>query len=155
MKQSTIHFIRNVFFTTFLAFFCISFIYFGVFSIFKDPNSVGKWHLYQAFSYFFGKLFGCVFPFSLCLGFANRIFSLKKNHGVLRIIHFLITFLSYFVFMDLLFNVLHESKDLNVGELIKETLPFFIFYPLTLGVTKIGKMIFLPKEKEEYKSILD
>ena len=155
MKKSTISFIRDVAFTTFIGFFGITFLYLGVFSLFSTGGEA-KWHLFQAFRYLFGKLFLCVLPFSLCLGFANRLFLLKKNRAVLRLIHFFVTFLAYFIFMDLLFNVLHEANaDLQVGEVIKETLPFFIGYPLTLWATKLGRAIFGLKEKAEFKSILD
>ncbi len=155
MKKSTISFIRDVAFTTLLSFFAITFLYLGVFSLFSK-GGVANWHLFQAFRYLFGKLFLCVFPFSLCLGFANRIFLLKKSRALLRLIHFFATFAAYFVFMDLLFNVLHEENaDLMIGEVIKETLPFFIFYPITLWVARLGRAIFGGKEKESFKSILD
>ncbi len=154
MKKNTIDWIRDVAFTTLLSFFLISFLYLGVFSLFTEGEA--NWHLFQSFRYIFGKLFFCVFPFSLCLGFANRMFAWKKNRAVLRMIHFFVTFLAYFIFMDLLFNVIHEpDADPAIGEVIKETLPFFLFYPVTLWVTRLGRLLFVGKKSEDFKSILD
>ena len=155
MKESTRKWVRDVAFTTFLAFFLISFLYVGLFALIGDKEDGGAQTFFQFFSYLFGKLYLCIFPFSLCLGIANRMMEWKKNRAVLRIIHFFVTFLAYFIFMDLVFNYLYEDGEVAISQIIRHTLPFFVFYPLTLWVTRLGKAIVLPKEKKDFTSILD
>ncbi|MBR2634975.1 MAG: hypothetical protein IKD31_05295 [Clostridia bacterium] len=155
MKESTRKWIHNVAFTTFLAFFLISFCYVGLFTLVGDDLEGGGQTFFQFFSYLFGKLFFCIFPFCLCLGFANRMFERKTNRAVLRILHFFLVFLAYFIFMDLLFNHLFEDGEVPVGQIIRHTLPFFVCYPITVWVTHLGRAVFLPKEKKDFTSILD
>ncbi len=158
MKENQIKFVRKVSFTTFLAFFLISFIYLGTFALLgKKMGGGGTQTLFQFFSYVFGKLYVCVFPFSLCLGFLNRLVEGEKNRAVMRVIHFLLGFAAYFVFMDLVFNYLFlmEGETVATRQILLHTLPYFVFYPITLWLTSLGRALFLPKEKKEFKSILD
>jgi hypothetical protein len=157
MKESAIQFVKKVAFTTTLAFFLISFVYVGTFALLGRSMHGGLQSFFQFFSYMFGKLYLCIFPFSLCLGFLNRLMEKKSNRAVLRVVHFLLGFAAYFVFMDLLFNYLYllEGETVAFRQIILHTLPYFVFYPITLWVTALGKAIFLPKEKKEFKSILD
>ena len=155
MKEKTVTMIRKVALMTFLCFFLISLLYFGIFSIFKMMMSAT---LTQFFRYVFMKLYLCVFPFSLCMGFLNRIpESTKKSRAVLRVIHFLLSFAAYFLFMDLLFSSigLGEGESVEGSQVLQMTLPFFVLYPVVLWITKLVRMIVLPKEKRPFKSILD
>ncbi len=155
MNDKTRKWVRDVTFTTCLSFLCISFLYIGMIALFSQGEDGGEQTLFQFFSYLFQKLFFCVFPFSLCLGFANRIFDGKGHRTILRLVHFLITFAAYFIFMDLVFNLMLEDGQVPTGLIIRHTIPFFVFYPLTLGVTALGRALFLPKEAKSMKSILD
>ena len=159
MKEKHIKFIKDVAFTTFLSFFLISLLYIGVFALLGKSmdGGGGQQTFFQFFSYLFGKLYFCVFPFSLCLGFLNRLTEGAGNRAVKRVIHFLLGFAAYFLFMDLLFNYLFlmEGDSVGFGQILRHTLPYFVFYPITLWVTALFRAIFLPKEKKEFKSILD
>jgi len=161
MKDTTKEWLRRVILTTGVSFFLITFLFVGIFALIGDDAEGGKQTFFQFFSYLFIKLFLCVFPFSLSLGFANRIMEQKKkNRAVLRMIHFFVTFAAYFIFMDLLFNIFNfafgfQEGQTQTGTLIRQTLPFFLFYPLTVWVNRLGRWIITPKEKREYKSILD
>jgi len=57
--------------------------------------------------------------------------------------------------MDLVFNFILEDGTVQIGQIIRHTIPFFVFYPLVLGITSLGRSLFLPKEKQEYRNILD
>ena len=156
MKEKSLKFIKDTVFTALLAFFLISFLYIFVFFAVTKPT--WEFAMWQFFRYIFLKLFACIFPFCLCLGLANRIFDLqKKNRALLRVVHLLATFAAYFIFMDLLFNsiVLDAETALEARTIIMNVIPFFVFYPLTLAVTALGRAIFVPKEKKTFKSILD
>ena len=157
MKEKQIVFVRKVAFTTFLSFFLISFLYIGTFALIGRNSGGGMQTFFQFFSYLFGKLYACVFPFSLCLGFLNRYVETEGNRAVKRVIHLLLGFVAYFIFMDLLFNYLFlmEGETVPFGQILRHTLPYFVFYPITLWVTALGRAIFLPKEKKKFKSILD
>jgi hypothetical protein len=155
MKVKTAEFLKKVFLTTFTAFFLITLLYVGVFALFGNNMDGGKQTFFQFFSYLFGKLFACIFPFSLCLGLSARLFEIKKPRALMRLVHFLICFAGYFIFMDLVWNFLFEAGDVPTGQIIRHTLPFFIFYPITAGITALGRALFSPKEEKEHKSILD
>ena len=157
MKEKNIKFIRDVAFTTFLSFFLISMLYIGTFAFFGRKMGGGQQTFFQFFSYLFGKLYACIFPFSLSLGFLNRMMETGGNRAVKRVLHFLFGFASYFVFMDLVFNYLFllEGDTVGFGQILRHTLPYFVFYPVTLWITALGRAIFLPKEKKEFRSILD
>lgn len=157
MKENQIVFARKVALTTFLSFFLISFLYVGVFALLGRKMGGGMQTFFQFFSYLFGKLYACIFPFSLCLGFLNRFVEKQGNRAVKRVIHFLLGFAAYFIFMDLLFNYLFlmEGESVGFGQILRHTLPYFVFYPIVLWVTALGRALFLPKEKKQFKSILD
>ncbi len=155
MKEKTVGFMKNVFLTTFTAFFLITFLYVGIFALLGNDLDGGKQTFFQFFSYLFGKLFACIFPFSLCLGFGARLFDLNKPAALMRLVHFIACFAAYFIFMDLVWNFLFEAGDVPTGQIIRHTIPFFVLYPITAGITALGKAIFTPKEKKKYKSILD
>lgn len=157
MKESAIQFVKKVVFTTTLAFFLISFVYIGIFALIGKNMHGGLQSFFQFFSYIFGKLYLCIFPFSLCLGFLNRLMEKKSNRAVLRVIHFLLGFVAYFFFMDLIFNYLFllEGDTVPFRQILLHTLPYFVFYPIILWITALGRVFFLPKEKKEFKSILD
>lgn len=158
MKEGTKNFLKEVIFTTAVSFFLISFLYLGVFAI---PGEGGQKHtLLQFFRYLFVKLFCGVFPFSLSLGFINRIFCLKKSRALLRLYHFILTFLAYLVFIVLVFNVYNISygfsgEGMETRTVINHILPFFPLYPLAIWMRKLGKVIFRVKDDTPYKSILD
>ncbi len=159
MKESTRAFIGRVVRTTGVTFFLVSFLFIGIYAL--TGRGGPKWDFFQFFTYLFIKLYACVFPFSLSLGFINRIFEWKgKSRAFLRLAHFLLAFVAYFVFMDLAFNVFNFSfgfyeGQTEVGTLIRMTLPFFVLYPIVVWVNKLGKAIFFPKDQEAYRSILD
>ena len=158
MKEKNLEFCRKVAFTTFLAFFLISFVYIGIFALFGRKMSGGDQTFFQFFSYLFGKLYACIFPFCLSLGFLNRLTEKEGgNAAVLRAVHFLLAFVSYFIFMDLAFNYifLEEGDTVGVSQILRHTLPYFVFYPITVWASKLGRFLFLPKEKKKFKSILD
>lgn len=155
MNDKTRKLVRDVTFTTCLSFLCITFLYIGMIALFSQGQDGGEQTLFQFFSYVFQKLFLCVFPFSLCLGFANRIIEGNRGRALRRLIHFFITFAAYFIFMDLVFNLMLEDGEVPIGQIIRHTIPFFVFYPLTVGVNALGRSLFLPKESKEVRSILD
>jgi len=155
MKDNTRKFIHDVVFTTCLSFLLISFLFIGTFALIGEGIGGGDQTLFQFFSYLFVKLYLCVLPFCLCLGFANRMFQLPLSRALLRLIHFFATFAAYFIFMDLVFNFILEDGTVQIGQIIRHTIPFFVFYPLVLGITSLGRSLFLPKEKQEYRNILD
>ncbi len=153
MKEKIRSFIEKVALTTFTAFFCITFVFLLVFTLSKEQGN--ELYLYQSFGYIFNKLYLCVFPFSLCLGFAARIFDLKKPRALLRLYHILLCLAGYFVFMDLLWFFVPAGQGANPSDYIKYLLPFIIGYPLTAAVTALYRAILTPKAEKKYKSILD
>lgn len=155
MKEKQLEFVRKVALTTFVTFFLVGFMTVGLYALLgKDAQTIS---LLDSSRFFLGKLYVCVFPFSLCLGFLNRIPERKGNRAVNRVIHLLLGFVAYFIFMDLIYNYLFlgEGETVLFREILKQTLPYFVFYPITLWVTALGRVIFLPKEKKSFKSILD
>ncbi len=146
-------FARSVALTTCLSFTLITFFYFGMMSFIGDRGG-GNTTVFTFFSYALGKL-ACFFCFSLCLGFLNRIFVSKKPRALLRIIHLLATFTAYFIFLILLFYSMFDASGLTTQGVLINVIYFALFYPLTLGVTAIGRAIFGEKKPKERKSILD
>ncbi len=155
MNESARKFVREVVFTTCLSFLLISFFYVGVFALIGNKSGGGDQTFFQFFSYLFGKLYGCILPFSLCLGFLNRIFDRKKNRAMLRVIHFFLGFAAYVLFMDLAWNFMFEDGIVETRQLFLHTTPYFVFYPLCVWTAALGRAIFLPKEKKDFTSILD
>lgn len=155
MKESKRKFIHDVAFTTCLAFLLISFFYVGVFALIGNRLEGGSQTFFQFFSYMFGKLYGCILPFALCLGFLNRLFDLKKNRAMLRVIHFFVGFAAYFVFMDLGWNFMFEDGDVETRQIFLHTTPYFVFYPVSVWVRALGRAIFIPKKEKSFTSILD
>lgn len=155
MKEKHLIFARKVALTTFLAFFLISFFVLGIYGVAgSDSQTIS---LLDSSRFMLGKLYLCVFPFSLCLGFLNRLTEREGKCAMMRVVHFLLAFAAYFVFMDLLYSYLflEPGATLAMKDVLKLTLPYFVFYPITLWVTSLGRAIFLPKEKKTFKSILD
>ena len=160
MKQSTIEFWKKVFITTFCAFFFVTMIYLGLQSmmLLLDEQGTPTTDL-QVMGYIFIKLSFCVLPFSLCLGLAARIFDSKKPRAYQRLLHLIACFAAYVIFMDLVFNntnaiIFGDVEDkVLISKYIKDTIPFFFFYPVTAGITALGRAIFSSEKKR--KSILD
>ena len=154
MKPETREFVRKVAFTTCLTFTLISFFFIGVIALF-DTNPA-KYERFVFFRYILGKLF-CIFLFSLSLGFANRLPERKKgNRAVLRLVHFVITLALFALTMILLFYSLFEGvEQLSVQGALLNLVLFLIFYFVTLGVTALGRRVFLKEKPAAYKSILD
>ena len=162
MKASAVAFLKKVFFTTFCAFFFVTLLYLGFTAMTSGGAGGDPATLFQVIGYVAIKLYMCIFPFSLCLGFAARIFDTKKSRALQRLIHFFLCFAAYFIFMDLIFNNTNAFffSDIDTGatpvaEYILETIPFFLGYPVTAGITALGRSLLTPKEKKEHKSILD
>ena len=154
MKQETREFARRVVLTTGLAFLLISFFFIGVIALF-DSNPA-KYERFVFFRYILGKLF-CIFLFSLSLGFINRIPEMKKPvRAVRRLIHFFAALLSFGLTMILLFYTLFEGVDsLTVQGAMLNLVLFLLFYFIVLGVTALGRRVFLKEKPAPYKSILD
>ena len=170
MKQSMLEFWKKVCNTTFCAFFFVTMTYIGLQSmmLLLDEQGTPTTDL-QAFGYLFIKMALCIVPFSFCLGLAARIFDTKKPRAYQRMLHFFACFAAYLIFMDLIFNntnsvVFGDIEDkVLVSKYIKDTIPFFVLYPITAGITAMGRAIFVSKEshsgvegnKKKKKSILD
>ncbi len=162
MKQSAIEFMKKVFATAFCAFFFITMLYLGFTALTSGGVGGAPTTLFQVVGYIAIKLYMCILPFSLCLGFAARVFDTKKPRALQRLIHFCLCFAAYLVFMDLIYHNTNsfffsdiDPRDTPVSDYIKFTLPFFIGYPVTAGITALGRAILTPKEEKEHKSILD
>ena len=154
MKQETREFIRKVAFTTCLAFLLITFFFIGVIALF-DTNPA-KYERFVFFRYILGKLFS-IFLFSLCLGFANRIPERKKGkRAVLHLIRFFVTLIAFGLTMILLFYTMFEGvEQLTMRGAMLNLVLFLLFYFVTLGVTALGRRVFLKEKPAPYKSILD
>lgn len=154
MKQETREFVRKVVFTTALSFLLITFFFIGTIALF-DTNPA-KYERFVFFRYILGKLF-CIFLFSLCLGFANRIPERKKGkRAVLRLVRFFVTLAAFALTMILMFYSLFEGVDqLTVRGAMLNLVLFLLFYFLTLGITALGRRVFLKEKTAPYKSILD
>lgn len=165
MKGSKAEFFKKVFNNTFIAFFFISLLFLGSQTLMWLLGEEGApdQTQYQAISFISAKLYLCIFPFSLCLGFAARLFETKKPRVFQRTLHFFLCFLAYVIFMDIFFNNtnafffdnLADSEKAKTAKYIKDTIPFFVGYPIAAGCSAICRAIFNPKEKKEHKSILD
>ena len=162
MKKSAVEFLKKVFTLTFCAFFFVSLVYLGSQTLMWAFGEKGAPSTqYQMVGYIAAKLYLCVFPFSLCLGFAARVFDTNQARALQRLIHFFLCFAAYLVFMDLIFVNTNSfffsdaSSGATVATYVKNTIPFFIGYPVTAGITALGKVILGEKEQKEHKSILD
>ena len=153
MNEKTIQWIKSVAFTTTLTFTLITFFYFLMLTLTGD-RAGGTTSIFTFFSYTLGKLF-CIFLFSLILGFANRLFQWNKPHALLRLIHFIVTLLGYVLTLILLFYTMFDVSGLTTQGVLLNLILFFVFYPLVLGVSALGRALFLPKEKKAYRNILD
>jgi len=153
MNDKTKNFIQAVAFTTTLAFTLITFFYFIMLTLTGD-RAGGTTSVFTFFSYTLGKLF-CIFLFSLILGFANRLFLWNKPRALLRLIHFILTLIGYALTLILLFYTMFDASGITTQGVLLNLILFFVFYPLVLGVTSLGRALFLPKEKKTYRSILD
>ena len=153
MKQETREFVRKVVFTTCLSFTLLT-IFFLALQALGDEGS--KFEYFVFARYTLGKFF-CIFLFSLSLGFINRIPEMKKPVRVVRrLIHFFTSLLSFGLTMILLFYTLFEGVDnLTVPGAMLNLVLFMLFYFIVLGVTALGRRIFLKEKPEPYKSILD
>ena len=147
-------FARRVAFTTCLTFTLITFFYLLVSAFVIDYNAEFSYSFFA--KYILGKLF-CIFLFSLCLGFANRLPERKKGHRVvLRLFRFLAALAAFGVTMILMFYTLFEGPEkLTVQGALLNLVLFLVLYFITLGVTALGRRIFCKNEKKEFKSILD
>jgi len=153
MNESIRKFIREVSFTTCLAFTVITFFYMGMMALTGD-RAGGSTSVFTFFSYTLGKLF-CIFLFSLSLGFLNRLFSLKKPRIILRTVHLFLSFGSFFLTLVLMFYTMFDAKSLTTQGVLLNVILFCLFYPITLGITALGRALFLPKSEKAYKNILD
>ena len=155
MKDSAYKFFRDVIYTTATSYTILSFALLALLTLFSDNSGGGDQTLFQAFSYLFGKLF-CVFLFSLGLGFINRVFMLKKSQALLRLIHFFGTFIWFLITMVVLFlGFFDMEKGLSTRGAMGNIILFLVFYPICAGVSALFRALITPKDKKEYKSILD
>ena len=147
-------FVRRVAFTTFLAFTLITFFYLLLTAFVIDYNAEFSYSFYTR--YILGKLL-CIFLFSLCLGFANRLPERKKgSRALLRLFRFLAALAAFAVTMILMFYTLFEGPEkLTVQGALLNLVLFLILYFVTLGVTALGRRLFRTEEKKPFKSILD
>ncbi len=162
MKANVVEFWKKVFGTTFCAFFFVTMLYLGFTALTSGGAGGDPTTLFQVVGYLAIKLYMCIFPFSLCLGLAARVFDTKQSRALQRLIHFCLCFAAYFLFMDLIFNNTNsfffsdiDASVTPVSEYILETIPFFIGYPVTAGITALARAILTPKQQKEHKSILD
>lgn len=154
MKEKTRAFLRDVTLTTSLSFVLITFLYVGALALFGHRADGGQQTLFQFYSYLFAKLSLCILPFCLILGFCNRLFSLPRHRAMLRLVHLLITFLAYFVFLDLLFLNLFQYDEVPVGNFVRQLIPYFVLYPLCVGVYALWRKVTAPREEKEYQTIV-
>lgn len=154
MKEKTLEFARKVALTTFLSFTIITFFYLGMIVLVSGEETGGTFPMGYCFRYTLGKLL-CIFLFSLCLGFFNRLPERKGSRALYRLVHLLLSAAVYFIFMILMFYSMYESDSLTSQGILFNVILFVVGYPLTLGVTALGRAIFLPKEARVHKSILD
>lgn len=157
MKENTASFWKKVFFTAFLSYTLISVFYLGLLALLYQTGETNATPLstFQAAGYFLEKLF-CVFLFSLALGFINRIpESRRLPRAAARLLHFFASFTAFALFMILLFYGIEKSDSFTARGVLFNIVLFLIFYFLTLGVTAAGRILFIKKPAEEYKSILD
>ncbi|MBP5288940.1 MAG: hypothetical protein J6Z79_03600 [Clostridia bacterium] len=146
-------FVHRVAFTTCLTFTLVTFFYliFNVLVIRSHDTATHDEH----FIFMLGKVF-CIFLFSLCMGFANRIPERKKGKRiVLRLARFGAAAVSFAITMILLFYTIFDPETLNPRGAMANFALFLFFYFVTLGVTALGRRLFGKKEKKDYKSILD
>lgn len=154
MKEKHLDLIRKAALTTFLSFTLITFFYLGMIVLTSDEGTGGVFPMGYCFRYTMGKLC-CILLFSLTLGVWNRLPESRMNRAAARLFHILGSFGTYFVFMILMFYSMYESDSLTSQGILLNVVLFAVGYPLVLGVTALGRAIFLPKEKKEHKSILD
>ena len=155
MKDSVRKFFRDVIYTTSTSYLLISFGVLLMLTLFTDAQGGGNRSGFQSFSYLLGKLF-CVFLFSLGLGFINRIFLLKKSRALLRLTHFFACLIWFAITMVVLFlGFFDMGEGLNARGAMGNIILFLIFYPLCVGISALIRTLTTPKEKREFKSILD
>lgn len=154
MNEKALNFTRKAALTTFLSFTLITFFYLGMIVLVSGDETGGNFPMGYCFRYTIGKLF-CIFLFSLCLGFLNRLPERAGKRALNRLLHLLLSFGAYFIFMILMFFSMYESDSLTSQGILVNVILFVLGYPLTLGVAALGRAIFLPKEKKMHKSILD
>ena len=161
MKETHRTFWRKVFFTTFCAFFFVTLTFLGATALVSGGTGGAPTTLFQVIGYLSLKLYLCILPFSLCLGFAARIFDGNRPAAVKRLLHFFACFGAYLIFMDLLFNNTNAflfsdlEASANLSDYVLDTLPFLIGYPVTAGITALFRALITPKAEKEFKSILD
>lgn len=162
MKENVVAFLKKVFATAFCAFFFVTMLFLGITALASGGTGGDPTTLFQVIGYVAIKLYMCIFPFSLCLGFAARVFDSQKPRALQRLIHFCLCFAAYFIFMDLIYHNTNsfffsdiDAGDTPVSDYIKFTLPFFIGYPVTAGITALGRALIAPKKEKVHKSILD
>ncbi len=154
MKDSVRKFIGEVAFTTFLSFTLISLFMFFTYWLILDPQDGAKMASNYFYGYILGKLFA-VLLFSIALGFINRIFRWKKSAALLRLLHFALSFLAFGLFMVGMFSNFFGADKVNTATVIKQLSLYLVAYPVVVGVTALGRRIFLPREEKKFKSILD
>ena len=153
MKDKSIKFVRDVAFTTAICYFFMSMALLGLLTLTGEKGG-GSYGDFTMISYLLGKL-ACVFLFSLCLGFANRLENWQKPAALRRVVHFFITLIAYVLTMVLLFLGAFGAESIPAKTALLNVLLFLVGYPIVLGVCALGRAIFLPKEKRQHKSILD
>ena len=139
-------------FTTCLAFTLITLFYF---LIAATNSGAAKFEMFVFARYTLGKI-GCIFLFSLCLGFFNRIPEGKLPRAVARLIHFFASLISFSLFLIVLFYSLFEGfAALTVPKALLNLVLFLLGYFLVLGVTALSRRLFCRDEKKPYQSLLD
>ena len=152
MKRETREFIRRAAFTACLAFTLITFFYLFVAAL---NDAAAKFEFFVFARYMLGKI-GCIFLFSLCLGFINRIPEGKLPRATARLIHFFASLAAFVLFMIVLFYTGFEGVEaLTVPKALFNLVLFLAGYFLVLGVCALGRKLFCKDEKKPYKSILD
>lgn len=154
MKTKTIELIKKVSFTTLLSYFLMSVFFIGIIALFDDTDPAGAdFGRSVAFRYMFGKL-SCIFGFSLSLGFLNRLTETKKNHALMRLLHFVLCLISFVIFMIVCFLGLFELDSLNIRSALGNLVLYVVFYFVVLGISSIGKALAKPKSDKSYESIV-
>ncbi len=154
MNEKALAFTRKVALTTFLSFTLITFFYLGMIVLVSGEETGGTFPMGYCFRYTIGKLF-CILLFSLSLGFFNRLPERNGKRALNRLLHLLLSFGTYFLFMILMFFSMYESDSLTSQGILVNVVLFAVGYPLVLGIAALGRAIFLPKAEKVHKSILD
>ena len=154
MKEKIAETARKVALTTGVSFILMTFFYLGMIVLVAGDETGGEFPMGFCFRYTMGKLL-CILLFSLSLGFFNRLMERSGKRALNRLFHLLLSFATYFVFMILMFYSMFESDSMTTQGILLNVILFVVGYPLVLGLTALGRAVFLPKSEKVHTSILD